>query len=244
MEIMYRIAICDDQMTEIDKTRKCLTKWQERHPGCELNMEHFTSAERMLKCVKENGYNPDLLLLDVCMPEKSGVMVAQEYRAMGNEGTIVFITASREHALEAFGVNAVQYLIKPVDEQALFQVMDNLFSMESEKRKNYLLLRINGHIHRVTVDDILYCEAQGKNQCLHLADGTSQKLNMTLVEICEMLSGQKEFSRVGASYIVNLNHVDSLNAREIYMDNGESIFLPRGAYQPLRDNYFKYYCEE
>lgn len=241
---MYQIAICDDKIAALDKIKNCLERWQEKHPDCDLDENFFTSADKMLERMRNHGYKPDLLLLDVYMPEKTGITVAKEFRRLGNEGAIVFITTSREHALEAFGVDAVQYLIKPVDEQALFRVLDSLFQNMQEKRRDSVLLRIDGRICRINVDDIVYCEAQGKNQRLHLLDGQRQQLRMTMTEIHEMLSPWQEFTRVGVSYIVNLNHVDSLNAQEICLDSEESIFLPRGAYQPLRERYFKYYCEE
>ena len=59
-----------------------------------------------------------------------------------------------------------------------------------------------------------------------------------------MLSVYPEFAKAGISYIVNLEHVDSINTHELLLDNGEKIYLPRGSYQPLREKYFRYYCEE
>ena len=50
--------------------------------------------------------------------------------------------------------------------------------------------------------------------------------------------------KVGAAYIVNLQHVDSLNSQSICLDTGRSIYLPRGSYQSLREQYFQYYFED
>lgn len=241
---MYLIAVCDDDERELDKTESYLSGWQGEHPDCQLQIERFTSAEELLYMLKEEEYHPDLLLSDIYMPEKSGIELARELREMGNEGKIVFLTTSKEHALDAFSVDATQYLLKPIKEQDLFQVLDRLFMDREEKRKDYLLLRIDGRICKISLDDIVYCEAQGKNQRLYLEDDTHQKLRMTMTEIYGMLSGRQEFAKVGVSYIVNLNHVDSLNAQEVCLDTGRSIYLPRGAYQPLREQYFRYYCEE
>ncbi len=94
----------------------------------------------------------------------------------------------------------------------------------------------------MALKDIVYCEAQGKSQRLHLADGSFVRLRMTISEIYEMLSEWQEFKRVGASYIVNLEHIDSLSGQEACMDTGKNIYLPRGAYHPLREQYFSYFC--
>ncbi len=240
---MYLVAICDDETAQLDETKGHLAGWQANHPDCQFQIECFENPEKLLFMLREKEYTPDLLLLDIYMPEKSGIEVAKEFREMGRKGSIVFLTTSREHALEAFSVDATQYLVKPVKEQELFQVLDRLF-VNTKEKKDCLLLRIDGRICKIPLNDIVYFEAQGKNQGLHLADGTHPKLHMTMMEIYGMLSGRREFAKVGVSYIVNLNHVDSLNAQEICLDTGKNIYLPRGAYHSLREQYFQYYCEE
>ncbi len=241
---MYLIALCDDDKAELNKTERLLAAYRRRRPAYEFVVERFESAEDMLCMAREKTYVPDLLILDIYMPEKLGTTVAKEFRGMGNEGRIIFLTSSVEHALEAFRVNAAQYLVKPVSEKELFPVLDSIMSHLDEERKKYLLLRINGRICRVAINNIVYCEAQGKCQCLHFFDGTTSLLRMTMSEIFRMLSGYREFVKAGISYIVNLGHVESLNAQEMKMDNGKIIFLPRGSYQSLREQYFQYYCEE
>lgn len=240
---MYKIAVCDDEKTDIAKIRHCLSGWQTEHPNCELDVKSFTSAKDLIELFRRGEYEPDILFLDVYMPERSGIAVAKSFRDRGYDGEIVFITTSREHALEAFGVNALQYLVKPVEMPALSMVLDTLLSGRREKRWDCVLLRMEGRVCRVAVDDIIYCEAQGKSQCLHLLHDIHQRLHMSMLEIYGLLSEWQRFVRVGASYIVNLDYVNSLNAREICLDNGENIFLPRGAYHSLREQYFHYYCE-
>lgn len=241
---MYLIALCDDEMADLNKTEQMLNNYKNKHPEINFMVECFENVNELLYMVREKNYKPDLIMMDIYMPEKMGIEAAKELRAMGNEGRIIFLTTSREHALEAFGVDAVQYLVKPVSEEVLFSILDKLLSDVEEERRKYLLLRIEGRIQRVAINDIIYCEAQGKIQCLHFVDGTQCLLRMTMAEIYEMLSCYEEFARVGVAYIMNLDHINSLNAKELYMDNGQKIYLPRGSYQSLRERYFEYYCEE
>ena len=141
-------------------------------------------------------------------------------------------------------MDAMQYMVKPVSENKLFSVFDGLLKDIEEERRKYVLLKIEGKLVRISVNDILYCESQGKVQCLYLADGTHCVLRMTMTEIYEKLSRYQEFVRVGIGFIVNLGYVGSLDAKELHMDNGMKIFLPRGTYKTLREQYFRYYCEE
>ena len=74
------------------------------------------------------------------------------------------------------------------------------------------------------LNDIIYCEAQGKVQCLYLAGGGYRLLRITMTELFGILSCYQEFVRVGVAYIVNLVHVESLSRQEVEMDNGKKIY--------------------
>ena len=241
---MYRVALCDDEAVHLDKLKDLLDIYQEQRPNCELEIACFGSAKGLLRRVREQNYEPDLLLLDIYLQEEFGIEAAGELRSMGNKSQIVFITASPEHALEAYRVQAAQYLVKPVGQEELFQALDRLLNESRKERRRYLVLRTEGRVSRVAVDRIVFCEAQGKSQKIHLTDGEELLLHMTMTEIFGLLSDYPEFVKVGASYIVNLEHVASLNARDLVMETEASIHLPRGSYHPLRERYINYYCEK
>lgn len=241
---MYLVALCDDEKEELNKTEKILKDYEKRHPGLDFVIKKFEYAGELLCEVTDESYMPDLILMDIYMPDKAGMETAKELRDAGYRGKLVFLTASREHALEAFDVAAAQYLVKPVPEDKIFSMLDQFLRDTESERRKYILLRIERRLVKVSVDDIVYCEAQGKIQYLYLADGTKHLLHMTMTDIYGLLSQHQEFIRVGAAFIINLEYVSSLNAKEIYMDNGKSIYLPRGTYKPLREQYFNYYCKE
>ncbi|MBD5533746.1 MAG: response regulator transcription factor [Lachnospiraceae bacterium] len=241
---MYLIALCDDETTELDKTEQIFTGYGDKHPEIELKIKRFASADELIYAIREKQYTPDLITLDIYMPDKTGIDAARELRDIGISSPILFLTTSKEHALDAFGVEAVQYLVKPVSPEMLYPVLDRLLTDTPELRKKYILLRIDGKIRRVAVDSIVYCEAQGKMQCLYFSDGTHCLLRITMTAIFDMFSPYREFARVGVSYLVNLKHVESLSRQELQMDDGKNIYPPRGSYQSLREQYFSYYCEE
>lgn len=240
---VYLIALCDDEEADLDKTEQMLGVYKERNPEVDFQVKRFESADGLLDMVREENYIPDLVLMDIYMPEKLGIEAAKELRSMGNSSRIVFLTTSKEHALEAFEVDAVQYLVKPVTEGMLFSALDKIFKEMAKERRKYLVLRIDGKVQRVPLNSVMYCEAQRKTQCMYLADGTEYLLRMTMAELFAMLSPYEEFVRVGIAYILNLEHIDNLNSREICLSTGKRIYVPRGAYKNLKEQYFRYYCE-
>ncbi len=239
---MYQIALCDDRTDELDKAEYLLRCYQKERSGCMVSIRRFLGADELLLTAREHEYVPDLVLMDIFMPGKLGVDAARELREMGVGCRIVFLTVSKDYALEAFRVDAVQYLLKPVAKDDLFQVLDRVWKKAEEDRKKYLLLRIDSRLCRIPLPDIVYIEAQKKCQCMYLSDGTQHLLRLTMAKLFGMLCGYEEFVKAGVSYIVNLRHVESISVQKIQLDSGKKIYLPRGAYPALKEQYFHYYC--
>ena len=243
-----QIALCDDETAELTKTEKILGAYEQKHMDADFMIECFESTDELLYMIRERKYSPDLVFMDIYMPGETGeraplgMEAARRLRDMGSRAKLVFLTTSTEHALDAFDVEASQYLIKPIPTDKLFSLLDRFRKEVEEERKNYILLRVEGMLKKVSLNDIVYCEAQRKRQCIYMADGTEVLQNLTMARIYEMFSVCQELVKVGGSYIVHLEHIVRLNAQEIQMDNGWKIYLPRGTYRPLREQYLDYYC--
>lgn len=243
-----QIALCDDETAELEKTERLLGIYEQKYPDSDFVIQRFEDTDELLCMVKESNYLPDLVFLDIYMPGKRGentplgIEAAKELREIGSEAKFIFLTNSREHALEAFNVEASGYLVKPVSKEKLCSKLDGLLEKIEQQRRKCILLRKAEKIIKVPLNDVVYCEAQKKRQYIYLADGTELIQNLTLEKIYNMCSVCQEFVRVGSSYIVNLEHIDSLNAQEMELDTGQKIYLPRGAYRCLREQYFDYYC--
>lgn len=240
---MYRIAICDDEQRELDTTRHMLMSYAAEHPESEIDVTCFQNGTSLLQRIENKTYMPDLILIDIYMRGENGVEISSDLREMGYNNDIVFVTSSDEFALDAYRVNALQYLIKPVQKEKMFQLLEKVLN-EIHPSHRYVLLEADGSMRRVALNDIVCCEAQRKCQYMYLTDGSQLCLHMTMSALEKLLSEAAEIVRVGKSYLISLLHVEELNRQEIRMDSGKRLFLPRGSYQPLRERYFDYYCGE
>ncbi|HYH15755.1 MAG TPA: LytTR family DNA-binding domain-containing protein [Flavisolibacter sp.] len=187
-----------------------------------MAMKQLVSQVKNLELVKEcstamEAYNAiskepvDLLLLDIEMPEMTGLELIKN---LGNKKPlIIFTTAKKDYAVEAFELNVIDYLIKPVPPARFLQAIDRANeALESNKEEvkvgeqEFVFVKDNGILKRINVDDILYLEAMGDYVKVH----TPQKfhvLHATLKSIEEKLPASK-FLRVHRSYIVSLNKID------------------------------------
>ena len=237
---MYRIALCDDEQVEVMKTKEMLSNYRKLHPQLDFEIGIFDNAEKLLLKVQE-GYGPDLILMDIYMEGRTGIEAVRELHEMGNKSRIIFLTTSEKHAVEAFRLEAAQYLVKPVSEADLFPLIDKQLEILSKERQKYVALQMDNRTFRVMVHDIIYCESQGKRQYLHLTDGTQLCVRMSMTGLEELFLPYEEIVRLGKWYIINMDHVEGLNSQAVQMDNGQQLFLPRGAYQSLRKQYITYY---
>lgn len=239
---MYLVALCDDEERELDRIEDFLASYQNRKQEVEYKTERFSSAEALLQRVAEDRYMPDILLLDIYMSGKSGIEAAEEVRRLGLDMPIVFLTSSTEYALKAYGVDAVQYLVKPLDGKRFFHAMDSAMGQLIRSRENQIAIKVAGGIRQIQLDDIIYCESQKNYQVLYLKTG-EYRVRMTAGKLWEMLEEFCQFSRCGRSYILNMDHIVSVEREEIVMDNGYTIYIPRNKAAEFKKVYFAYYFD-
>ncbi len=237
---MYFIGLCDDEERELDIIEDFLTAYLESKELDEYGIERFQSAEELLERIMEKEYNPDLLLLDIFMSGKTGVEAAEELRRQQCGTFIVFLTTSKEYALEAYGVDALQYLVKPLDRERFFHAMEIVFQQMKKAEEQIVMKVAGGGIRQMKPDEIICCESQKNYQMLYL-ETEECRVRMTAKELWEMLEHFTQFRRCGRSYILNLNHVISVEKEEILMDNECRIFIPRNVSAEFKKVYFSYF---
>lgn len=237
---MYQIALCDDETTELHTLEQMLRSYRGHSIKDALDVRPFESAEALLLAIEQKSYAPDLIFLDIYMPGMSGLETTKKLKEMNLSSLIIFLTSSKDYALEAYELYVLHYLVKPVTEASLFAALDRALSQIRKDAARYLLFQTEGQIHRVNADDIIYCEAQRKRQRVYLKNGEHLILHTSMTRLCEMLAARQEFIKVGTSYIINLKHIERLGTQTLQLDNGIEIYLPRGSYKPLSDWYFNH----
>jgi DNA-binding LytR/AlgR family response regulator len=158
-----------------------------------------------------NNGQVDLLFLDIEMPGMTGIELTKK---LGNKKSlIIFTTAKTDYAVEAFELNVVDYIVKPVSMARFLQAVEKAKeAFDSNKQevkiegKEFVFVKDNGILKKLNVEDILYLEAMGDYVKVH----TAQKfhvLHSTLKSIEEKLPANK-FLRIHRSYIVSLQKID------------------------------------
>ena len=220
----YKIAVCDDSDTDRQYISGFIDRWA-MNTGHTVKVSTFVSAEDFLfHYAEKNDY--DILLLDIEMGTIDGVTMAKKLRRDNDTVQIVFITGYSDYISEGYEVAALHYLMKPVKEEKLFSVLDRA-AVKLSKNEKVLNLETGGEMARVPVYQIRYAEVFGNYVTIHASEDLT--VRMTLGDLEKELDDR--FFRVGRSVIVNLTQISRVTRKEIKLNDGASIPLPRGAYE-------------
>lgn len=160
-----------------------------------------------------NKFPVDLIFLDIEMPTKNGL---DFYKNIAQSTKVIFTTAYSEYAVEAFGVNAVDYLMKPFSfdrfKAAVEKVKDHHLSQDSR----HLTIRANYKLHKINFDDICLIEGLDDYIIIHLKDESKITARSSMKNIMEKLP-EKNFIRVHRSYIVPIEAIKTLVNKNIHI---------------------------
>ncbi len=156
---------------------------------------------------------PDVLFLDIRMPKTDGMSLAEALHKLKNPPAIVFVTAYGEYALKAFEVEAIDYLVKPVEEERLVAALDKVAAHATPRRQSRppqerIPVEKSGRKVLVPVDQIRYIEAKDDYSCIYT--DTDRYLSTISLAQLENRLGPHGFFRVHRGYIVNLAHVEDV----------------------------------
>lgn len=210
-----RIALCDNEARENENLKKLIERYA-FEKNYDLQCETFTDGRLLLE--RERF---DLYFLDFCMDAINGIDLAA---ALGEKFshcvTVCFLTNFETAAAESINrqVHADGFLKKPVDPALLGERLDRFYRMSFFNRFE---LKQGKRFQTLYAQDILYVEACDKQVKLHLFDRT-ETYNYLLREIEKILPGSL-FYRIQRSYLVNLQYVDSYDAKSVTLKNGETL---------------------
>ena len=223
----YQIAICDDDETQLRTLRAQVSKWSAQ-AGQPCDIQCFPSAESFLFAYDgEKTY--DILLLDVEMKEISGIGLARRIRKDNQRAEIIFITSHFEFISEGYEVDALHYLIKPITEAKLMEVLSKAARKLSVEPPS-LVIVCNGETVKILEPDILYIESFRHYVVVH-TQSTEYKLKENLSALKGKLSS--DFYQTHRSYLVSLKHIRKISRTAVWLDCGAEIPLARGKYDDV-----------
>lgn len=233
---MLSIAVCDDEVIECcSMAGKIKEIMEEMKIPCIIRQ--FRSGRELLQASESF----DIIFLDIIMNDLDGMKTAQLFRGKAFDKILIFMSSSREFVFDAYDVEAFQYLLKPVDDIKLKNVLKKAVIKTENNSQEFIIVSRERQKKKLFLDDIYYFEIRGRMVDVHGAEGI-----FTYYEKIGELESKlrdKGFFRCHKSYLINLRYVDGYNRQDVILDNGEKIMIAKRRYEEFCREILKFMRE-
>ena len=236
---MFKIAICDDEK-EFRNAAESMLKLYMADRDMLFEVHTFSVPSELSDAI-EKGTIYDIYLLDIYMPGITGMSIATELRSRGVKSPVIFLTSSTDHALEAFGVDATHYLLKPYSKDNFYVAMDKAMQSLASHKNDSVILKVDNDYRSIKLSQIVYCEAEDKYQRFYLDKDEKLLIRISGTELYKQLSQFDSFYRCGRAHIINLDYISRVTADGVIFKNGKALKLPRTVLVALRKAFFDYF---
>lgn len=235
------IAICDDLESDRQALIHMIKKYCKDY-NLELELYAYENGDTLRSDFTLGKFK--LIFLDIYMNDKNnitGIEIAKEIRIHDKEVTIIFMTTSNDHALDAFEVDAMQYLVKPVSYEKLHHVFDKCQKLFAENMR-FIEVPSSGLSVKIFLKDIYYIEVYNKISLIH----TNTQVVKTYTSLGKLweLVGNTPFLKCHRSYIVNMFYIDDILDNDFLLKNGDKVPIRKEEASNIKQAYSDYFFEQ
>ncbi|MCI9006721.1 MAG: response regulator transcription factor [Lachnospiraceae bacterium] len=233
---MIKIAVCDDEPVICEQLKQMvaskLKQWDEP-----FQIACYTNAVQFF-------YMPldyDLIFLDIRMPNLNGMELAKKLREKDFEGVLIFVTVLEEYMPDAFEVEAMDYLLKPVEEARLERTLKRSLKHLSVKEEKGLFVRTMNWCQNIKLKDIYYCEVINRKIYLHTKKGILDYYGK-MKEVEQQTA--PDFIRCHRSFLVNPAYLSEYRNGQAVLENGEQIPVSKNYHSDFMKKMMDYIGKE
>lgn len=212
------VALVDDSSSDLEILNRDLSRYCHEH-HVYMNIESFTEGTAFLKAMRHTTY--DLVFLDIYMGDTTGISAAERIRKADPKCQIIFITVSRDHAVGAYRIHALDYLVKPYPYEDLEDAMER-FEQTAGRFAHYIELKEGRYYTRVLISDIIYTDYSNHYIQVH-TNGCVVRSYMSFEAFFPMLAPYSNFLWCCRNCMVNMDYIESFGQKEFLLKNGERI---------------------
>ncbi len=217
--VCLKICICDDEQI-IHSEIKALLEKQSLIKET-LNIVNFSSGEELLDMYSNNG-RFDVIFLDIEMGQTDGIETAETIRNFDKNAIIIFVSSHPNYVFEAFRLEALHFLVKPIKESEFNEVFLRALAKHNAQN-SFIAFKEGNESYKIAIDDIMYVEHYMRKITIYTQNNTYQ-LRRKLSEIYIKLESHG-FIRVHQGFIVNMNFIKCFKYNEITLENDKVLTI-------------------
>lgn len=225
---MIQIAIVEDDKNYAEILQKYIARY-EHESGQHFQISAFDDGEDI---VENYAGKFDIIIMDIEMRFMDGMTAAEEIRKIDSQVVIIFITNMPQYAMKGYAVEALDYVLKPINYFAFSQRIDRALGRMEKRKAKYVNISTKSGIRKIEIPDIYYIEIQDHDLYFHTKSGEFSQRG-TMKEIEEKLE-KENFFRCNKCYLVNLEHVTGIEENNVLIGN-EKVQVSRARKKELLD---------
>ena len=229
-----KIAVIDDSAED----RKLLAEKIQNfclRESLMYEIRSFSSGNEFLLASRTDW---DIIFLDIFMNEIDGMTVARTLRGNNVSSLIVFTTSSRDYAIESYDVRAFHYLVKPIEQDKLDEVL-RLSEKSIRSRNHYIEVKEGRIMSRILIRDIMYTDYYNHYIQIH-TPGRMIKTYMSFAEFSPLLLKYKQFLSPYRNCMINMDYVQQMDDHDFLMKDQVQIPINRARKSEIRQAYADY----
>lgn len=224
------IAICDDDHQCSGMLNILLKEYASNKSLKNFTVYIYTNGEDLLDDI-QNDEHFDICILDIMMPGLSGIELGMKLRDNGYEGIVIYLSSSKDYAIDSYKVKAFNYILKPIVPTDLYSTLDDALMTISTKTDRSMIIKTKDSNVRVSVNDILYIELCKRILVYHLSDGSTLESIYIRVPFAEAVQDfllDTNFAQCGNGTVVNLSLITLVsNDVVVFSNTHKALFSKR-----------------
>jgi DNA-binding LytR/AlgR family response regulator len=237
---MLKIAICDDISAEL-RHIAALTKEYLTERNVSADIREFSHPDALLTAFGAENFH--IYLLDIVMPMISGLELGRSIRRVSTDAQIIYITTEPGFALDAYSVNPLHYLLKPVDKGALFAALEMAAEKVGFGEETVVTFKTKEGLRTLSADMVVFCEYVRHTAIYTLTSGERVEtltISGSFAGHVAPLMRDRRFIQPHAAFIVNMRHVDRLSRDGFSMKGGACVPVSGKQFSAVRNAYMSY----
>lgn len=231
-----KIAVCEDHKEEAGWLKSQIEYWGS-HENIPVSVALYENAEQFwFDYGLEKAF--DVLLLDIEMPGESGISLAKRLRAKNDDIPVIFVTGVDDYMSDGYDVQAIHYLLKPVNKNKLKECLTRIYEKQKNKEPCVLLNTTEGLV-KLLQKDILKIESFSR-YCIYTTLNHDYQVSISLKDAFNELQKDRfAFSHRGI--LINLCHVETITHEQVTLSGGHTALVSRRQYGDLNKAFISFY---
>lgn len=237
---MLRIAICDDLHKEL-QSLILLTNQYLSDNSLDAEVAGFSNPDGLLKAFQKEYFH--IYILDIVMPMLNGLELGKEIRRLDREAQILYVTTEPQFALMAYAVSPVNYLVKPINKQQLYDTLTHAISKVDIDEEVRFTVKTADSLRLIKVLDIACCEYRSHAVIFNLTNGDevfSRTIRESFIKYISPILKDRHFLQCHNAFVINMRFVERFTKDSFRLYSGKIVPIAARKYPLVRDTYMDY----